>query len=86
MRGPCRVCIRELNSEANICRSTEEYKEYNRVREWVQLSAGDGHGKLVVEKELEVSLRRLSVWLEDLVTVRLFHFRYQDTTSEDWES
>jgi hypothetical protein len=26
------------------------------------------HGKLVVEEELEVSLWRLSVWLEDLVT------------------
>jgi hypothetical protein len=42
--------------------------------------------KLVAEKELEVSLWRLGVWLEDLVTVRPFKFRYQDTTSEDWES
>jgi hypothetical protein len=38
----------------------------------VQLSAGDSHGKFVVEEELEVGLWRLSVWLEDLVTVRLF--------------
>jgi hypothetical protein len=37
----------------------------------VQLSVGDIHGKLVVEEELEVSLWRLFVWLEDLVTVRL---------------
>jgi hypothetical protein len=38
----------------------------------VQVSVGDSHGKLVVEKELEVSLWRLSVWSEDLVTVKLF--------------
>jgi hypothetical protein len=38
----------------------------------VQLSVGDSHGKSVVEEELEVSRSRLSVWLEDLVTVRLF--------------
>jgi hypothetical protein len=44
------------------CRSTEEY----------ELSVGDGHGKLVVEEELEVSLWRLSVWLKDFVTVTLF--------------
>jgi hypothetical protein len=66
--------------------------EYNgvqqRVREWElsQLSVGDSHGKLVVEEELEVSLWRLSVWLDDLVPVRLFYIRYQDTTNEDWES
>jgi hypothetical protein len=42
--------------------------------------------KLVVEEELEIGLWKLSVWLEDLVTVRLFEFRYQDTTSEYWES
>jgi hypothetical protein len=45
-----------------------------RVREWElsQLLVEDNHGKLVVEEELEVSLWRLSVWLEDLDTVRLF--------------
>jgi hypothetical protein len=37
-----------------------------------ELSGGDKHGKLVVKEELEVSLWKLSVWLEDLVTVRLF--------------
>jgi hypothetical protein len=55
-----------------IQRSTAEY---NRVREWElsQLSAGVSHGKLVeVGEELEVGLWRLSVWLEDLVTARLF--------------
>jgi hypothetical protein len=52
--------------------------EYNRVqqREWEwelsQLSVGDNHGKLVVEEELEVSLWGHGMWLEDLVTVRLF--------------
>jgi hypothetical protein len=30
------------------------------------------HGKLVVKEELEVSLWRFSVWLEDLVTMTLF--------------
>jgi hypothetical protein len=30
--GPCRENIRESNSESG-CRSTEEYKEYKRVRE-----------------------------------------------------
>jgi hypothetical protein len=44
--GPCRGNIRQTNSEASSCRSTEEYKE---------LSVGDSHGKLVAE-ELEVSL------------------------------
>jgi hypothetical protein len=55
-------------------------KMYNEVRivqarQWspeVQLLVGDSHGKFVVEEELEVSLWRLSVWLEDLVTVGLF--------------
>jgi hypothetical protein len=44
------------------------------VQEWElsQLSVEDSHKKLVVEEELEVSLWRLSVWLEDLLTVRLF--------------
>jgi hypothetical protein len=37
-----------------------------------QFSVEDNHGKLVVEGELEVSLWRLCVWLEDLVKVRLF--------------
>jgi hypothetical protein len=46
LRGPCRGNIRESNSEARSCRSTEEYKE---------LSVGDSHGKLVVE-DLEISL------------------------------
>jgi hypothetical protein len=35
------------------------------------LSVGDSHAKLV-DEDLEVVLWRLSVWLEDLVTVRLF--------------
>jgi hypothetical protein len=52
----------------------------------VQLSVGESHGKFVVEQEVEASLWKLNVRLEDLVTVRLFKFRYQDTTSEDWES
>jgi hypothetical protein len=30
LRGPCRVYIRESNCEARSCRSTEEYKKYNR--------------------------------------------------------
>jgi hypothetical protein len=29
LRGLCRGNIRELNSEASSCRSTEEYKEYD---------------------------------------------------------
>jgi hypothetical protein len=51
---------------------------YNEVQQTVQdwelsqLSAGDSHGKLVVEEELEFNLWRLGVWLEDLVTVSLF--------------
>jgi hypothetical protein len=28
LRGPCQGSIRESNSEASSCRSTEEYKEY----------------------------------------------------------
>jgi hypothetical protein len=42
--GPCKVVIREANSEAGSCRTI------------VQLSAGDTHGKFVVEEELEFSL------------------------------
>jgi hypothetical protein len=30
LRDPCLGNIRESNSEASSCRSTEEYKEYNR--------------------------------------------------------
>jgi hypothetical protein len=46
-------------------------KLYNKVWEWElsQLSLRNIHGKLEVEEE--VSLWRLSVWLEELVTVRL---------------
>jgi hypothetical protein len=33
LRGPCRGNIREPNSEASSCTSTEEYKEYNREYE-----------------------------------------------------
>jgi hypothetical protein len=36
------------------------------------LSVGDSHGNFIVEEELEVGLWRFSVWLENLVTVRLF--------------
>jgi hypothetical protein len=36
-----------------------------------QLSVGDGNGKFIVEEELEVFPCGLSVWLEDLVAVRL---------------
>jgi hypothetical protein len=32
-RGVCLVYITEPNSEASSCRSTEEYKEYNREYE-----------------------------------------------------
>jgi hypothetical protein len=49
------------------CQSQCDFDSENSV----QLSVGYSHGKLVVEEELEVSLWRLSVWLEDLVTVRL---------------
>jgi hypothetical protein len=54
------------------CSSTEEYKKSVVEQEWEfsQLSV-DGHGKLVVGEELEVSLWGLSMWLECLVTVRL---------------
>jgi hypothetical protein len=45
--------------------------EYNGIQEVSQLSVWNSHRKLVVEEELEVSLWRLSVWLEDLDTVRL---------------
>jgi hypothetical protein len=50
LRGPCRGNIRESNSEAGSCRSTEEYKSTT------ELSVGDSHGKFVVEEEFEVSL------------------------------
>jgi hypothetical protein len=33
LRDPCRGNIRQTNSEASSCRSTEDYKEYKRVRE-----------------------------------------------------
>jgi hypothetical protein len=33
LREPCRGNIRESNSEASSCTSTEEYKEYNREYE-----------------------------------------------------
>jgi hypothetical protein len=59
LRCPCRVHIRESNSEASSCMSTEEYKqykEYNRVRHFSQLSVADSHGKFVVGGELEISL------------------------------
>jgi hypothetical protein len=72
-------------------RSTTETRElqlgdqklYDKVWDWElsQLSA-----ERATEEELGVSLWRFSVLLEDLVTVRLFLFRCQDTTSEDWES
>jgi hypothetical protein len=35
------------------------------------LSVEVTHEKLVVEEEIEVSLWRLNVWLEDLFTVRM---------------
>jgi hypothetical protein len=38
MCGPCSFYIREPNSEAGSCRSTEEYKMFNRVQELVKLS------------------------------------------------
>jgi hypothetical protein len=70
LRGPCRDYIKEFE------RTTESREwEYNEVQQSVQewegkqLPVGDNHGKLVVEEELEVSLWRLSVWLEDVVTV-----------------
>jgi hypothetical protein len=78
LRVQCRGNLRESNCEASSYRNTEEYKEYNREFEnekWrgtTELWLGDRYGKLVVEKEILVSLWRLSVWLEDLVTMRLF--------------
>jgi hypothetical protein len=33
LRGPCRGNIRESNSEAVSCRSTEEYKEHKEHKE-----------------------------------------------------
>jgi hypothetical protein len=57
------------------CRSTEEYR-----RGWVVSR------RWPWEDELEGSLWRLSVWLKDIVTVRLFQFHYRKVTSEDWES
>jgi hypothetical protein len=69
-----------------IQRRTMEYdREYENIN-WVHLSVADSHGKLVAAEELEVSLWKLIVWLEDLFTVGLFEFRCYDTTSEDWES
>jgi hypothetical protein len=47
-----------------------------------EFSVEDGHGRFDVEEEEEVDLWKLGVWLEELFTVRLVHFRYQDTTSE----
>jgi hypothetical protein len=39
--------------------------------------------KLVGEEELEVSLWRLNVLLEDLFTVRVLWIRWQETDTED---
>jgi hypothetical protein len=50
---------------------------------WVQLTVGDSHGKLAVEEELEVSLWRLNVWLEDLFTVEVLYISCQETDSEN---
>jgi hypothetical protein len=44
-------------------RKTEYNREYENEKS-VRLSVGDSYGKLVVEEELEVSLWRLSVWLQ----------------------
>jgi hypothetical protein len=52
----------------------------------VQSSDGNttAHSSSVeVEDELEVVLWRLSVWLEDLVTVRLLKIRCQEKDSDD---
>jgi hypothetical protein len=67
----------DFNFELVGCRSTEESKEYKEYdnknwRSTTELSVGDSPGKLVAEEELEVGLWKLSVWLEDLVTVRPF--------------
>jgi ferredoxin len=53
MWGPCRGIIRESNSEAGSCRSTEEHKKSVVEWEWEfsQLSVGNNHGKLIVEEE-----------------------------------
>jgi hypothetical protein len=70
----------ELGIQKFVREESREW-EYNgvqgvqqRVCEWElsELRVGDSYGKLVVEEELEGSLLRLSVWLEDLVTARLF--------------
>jgi hypothetical protein len=37
-------CDFEFDFEASSCRSTDGYKEYTRVREWVQLSVNDRNG------------------------------------------
>jgi hypothetical protein len=42
-------------------------REYGNGKS-VELSAGYTYGMLVVEEELEVSMWRLSVWVEDVVT------------------
>jgi hypothetical protein len=65
-----RELLRERERQSQDIGNTTEY---NRVREWElsQLSGGHSHGKLVVDKVLDVSLWRPSVWLDYIVTLRL---------------
>jgi hypothetical protein len=65
--GPWGVYIRRI-----CCSLISSVKRMGTQRHAaVQLSVGGSHGKFVVEEELEAGLWRLSVWLEDSVTVRL---------------
>jgi hypothetical protein len=52
------------------CPCRDCVREYENGKS-IQVSVEDSHGKLV-DEELEVDLWRLSVWLEDSITVRLF--------------
>jgi hypothetical protein len=71
--GPCRGIVRQSNSEASSCRSTEEYKKSLVEREWEfsQLSVAYSHEKLVAEEKLEVSLWKLIVCFNSVTRTRL---------------
>jgi hypothetical protein len=56
--------IRELELGVQKRQENENPTAYSGVQQhgnWFQMSVGDGHGKLAVEEELEVSLWRLSM-------------------------
>jgi hypothetical protein len=50
------------------------------------LSVGDRNGKLVAEEELEVSLQKLGLSLEDLVTVRMLILISMKMTTDDGQN